>query len=100
VSVRRLWALFAVNCAWYTAHASGPARQSRDAAVREQMAQIRVRFPCYGYRRMTHPLRRAGWRINHKCVRRLLAPHSAAPPTGASLHSPHYRGAVCVLPVP
>jgi transposase InsO family protein len=38
------------------------------------MAHIRARFPYYGYRRMTHALRRAGWRINPKRVRRLLDP--------------------------
>jgi len=69
-----LCALFGVHRAWYTAHASAPARQVRDAAVRAQMAQIRARFPCYGYRRMTHALRRAGWHINPKRVRRLLDP--------------------------
>jgi transposase InsO family protein len=38
------------------------------------MAEIRARFPYYGYRRMTHALRRAGWPINPKRVRRLLDP--------------------------
>jgi transposase InsO family protein len=46
----------------------------RDAAVRAQMAQIRERFPYYGYRCMTHALQRAKWPINHKRVRRLLDP--------------------------
>ncbi len=72
--MRRLCTLFGVNRAWYTVHPGGPARQVRDAAVCERMAQIRARFPCYGYRRMTHAMQRAGWPINHKRVRRLLDP--------------------------
>ena len=74
LSVRRVCALFGVNRTWYTAHPSGPAQQGRAAAVRTKMAQIRECFPYYGYRRMTHALRRAGWTINHKQVRRLLDP--------------------------
>ncbi len=42
--------------------------------MRAQMTEIRQRFPCYACRRMTHALRRAGWCINHKRVRRLLDP--------------------------
>ncbi len=57
--------------------------------------EIRERFPCYGYRRMTHALRRAGWCINHKRVRRLLDPlpvrqhrvHHFIPHTTAAQHA-------------
>ncbi len=72
--MRRLCVLFHVHRGWYATHSSEPSRQGRDVVVRAQMAQIRARFPCYGYRRMTHALQRTKWHINHKRVRRLLDP--------------------------
>lgn len=45
---------------------------SDDTALRTAIEQIMVRWPFYGYRRVTAQLRREGWAINSKLVRRLL----------------------------
>lgn len=40
------------------------------------MEQVILAFPGYGYRRVTRALQRAGTRINHKRVRRIMREHS------------------------
>lgn len=44
---------------------------SDDTALRTAIEQIMIRWPFYGYRRVTAQLRREGWTINSKLVRRL-----------------------------
>jgi transposase InsO family protein len=41
-------------------------------ALRQAMEQVVLEFPAYGYRRVTKSLQRAGWRVNHKRVLRLM----------------------------
>ncbi len=43
-----------------------------ETALRTAIEQIVIRWPYYGYRRMTAQLRREGWTVNSKVVRRLL----------------------------
>ncbi|MDP9315486.1 MAG: IS3 family transposase [Chloroflexota bacterium] len=43
-----------------------------DTVLRSAIEQIMIRWPFYGYRRVTAQLRREGWTINSKLVRRLL----------------------------
>lgn len=43
-----------------------------NALLREQIHEIALEFPRYGYRRMTHALRRNGRLVNHKRVLRLM----------------------------
>jgi transposase InsO family protein len=40
--------------------------------LRDAIDQIVLAFPGYGYRRVTKALERAGWKVNHKRVRRVL----------------------------
>src|ERR1700710_1276644 len=44
----------------------------RDTELREAIQRIALRFPAYGRPRITAELRRQGWTVNHKRVRRLL----------------------------
>jgi putative transposase len=48
--------------------------QSRDdeAALREDICRLAGEWPTYGYRRVTVMLRRGGWTVNAKRVRRLM----------------------------
>jgi putative transposase len=41
------------------------------ADLRDRIEQMVVEFTRYGYRRVTHQLRREGWKVNHKRVARL-----------------------------
>ena len=45
---------------------------SEDADLRDRMEQLALRFPRYGYRRMTAQLRRDGQKVNHKRVLRIM----------------------------
>ncbi len=43
-----------------------------DAILRAAITAVRTDFPAYGYRRVTHELRRHGVAVNHKRVQRLM----------------------------
>lgn len=43
-----------------------------DAEIIAQIEDIQDQFPCYGYRRVTHELRRRGLVVNHKKVSRIM----------------------------
>lgn len=44
----------------------------RDAGLKEQIQEIVLQFPGYGYRRVTAELRRRGYKVNHKKILRLM----------------------------
>ena len=47
-------------------------RAKENADIRDRMEQLALKFPRYGYRRMTAQLRREGWKVNRKRVLRLM----------------------------
>lgn len=51
----------------------------RDASLREAIAAVRQSHPAYGYRRVTHALRRAGLLVNKKRVQRVMRTVLAPP---------------------
>jgi putative transposase len=48
------------------------AREPDDQVLKEAITAVVVTWPTYGYRRITAQLKRAGWRVNSKRVRRLM----------------------------
>jgi transposase InsO family protein len=86
LSVRTLAHWLGISRSWYYARltataARGEAVQDgdgRDAtALRDAIERIVLDFAGYGYRRVTHALRRAGWGlINHKRVLRVMREES------------------------
>ena len=44
-----------------------------DAPLREALTRLAGEWPTYGYRRLTAMLRREGWAVNGKRVRRVMA---------------------------
>ena len=40
--------------------------------LRDDIQEITVEFPGYGYRRITVELQNRGYAVNHKCVLRLM----------------------------
>lgn len=44
----------------------------RDLDLRDEIQRIALDFPCYGRPRITAELRRRGWKVNHKRVRRIM----------------------------
>ena len=43
----------------------------RDQRLRARVIELARQHPRYGYRRLTHELRRGSWKVNRKCVRRI-----------------------------
>ena len=76
VSIRQLCDWLGVSRSWYYAHPPQDSQAERDVALREALEQIILEFPGYGYRRVTHALRRAGWQVNHKRVLRVMREES------------------------
>lgn len=50
----------------------GRTEEDRDLELRNVMQQIVVDMPCYGYRRVSAELRRRGYTVNRKRVRRIM----------------------------
>jgi putative transposase len=72
-SVRELCKLFSVNRAWYYERQKLRAEREREEfELKKVVEELLLEFAGYGYRRVTKALQRAGWRINHKKVLRLL----------------------------
>lgn len=81
ISVRTLCRWLDVSRSWYYARAlptvlaDGEAAQ--EIALRDAIERIVLDFPGYGYRRVTHALRRSGWgSVNHKRVLRVMREES------------------------
>jgi putative transposase len=74
LSIGQLCELLQVNRAWYYArhHQVEPSKQAEEVALRDEIERIILDFPGYGYRRVTHALQRAGWKVNHKRVLRMM----------------------------
>jgi putative transposase len=68
-----------VNRAWYYARQhriEEPSKRAEEVALRDAIEQIILDFSGYGYRRVTHALQRAGWKVNHKRVLRIMREES------------------------
>ena len=65
--------------AYYQSSAAAAARRAADAALLGEIEGIAGDFPAYGYRRITHELRRRGTVVNHKRVARLMREGQVAP---------------------
>jgi len=79
LSVRVLCRWLGLSRGWYYAHppADAAAAAAERIAVRDAIERIVLDFPGYGYRRVTHALRRAGGGpINHKRALRIMREES------------------------
>lgn len=68
--------LFSVSRSWYYEHCSQPESDAEEIALRDEIERIILEFSGYGYRRVTHALKRAGWNVNHKRVLRIMREES------------------------
>jgi transposase InsO family protein len=76
LSIRRLCALTGTGRTWYHTHPTPDVVAARDTSLRDAIERIVLDFPGYGYRRVTHALRRDGWVVNHKRVLRVMRQES------------------------
>jgi putative transposase len=65
-----------VSRSWYYEKQSRPETDEADVELRDAIEQIILEFAGYGYRRVTHALKRAGWIVNHKRVLRMMREES------------------------
>jgi putative transposase len=76
LSIRHLCALLEVNRAWYYTNQHEQTGSDPDVALRDAIELIVLEFAGYGYRRVTHALKRSGWQVNHKRVLRVMREES------------------------
>jgi len=61
-----------VSRAGFYRHRDPPETEDRDVDLREEIHKIALQWPAYGRRRITAELKRRGWKVNHKRVRRIM----------------------------
>jgi putative transposase len=72
MSIERLCSLMGVSRSWYYERPAVAKEAKKDVALRDAIERIVLRFPGYGYRRVSAALRREGWAVNHKRVLRVM----------------------------
>jgi putative transposase len=76
VSLRQLCPLLGISRSGVYAARHRAASTSTEVALRDAIERIVLAFPGYGYRRVTHELRRQGWLVNAKRVLRIMRQES------------------------
>ena len=59
-------------CKWRKEREAIPSGNSEDVHLRDEIQEIALEFPGYGYRRITAELQNRGYTVNHKRVLRLM----------------------------
>jgi putative transposase len=72
LSVKRLCRLVEVSRAGFYRWRDATPVEDGDLDLRDQIQRIALEWPCYGWRRVQAELRRRGWEVNHKRVRRIM----------------------------
>jgi putative transposase len=72
VSTREVCRLLAINRAKHYRHQKPRKTMPDDALIRQEIEVIALERARYGYRRVTHELKRRGRQVNHKKVLRLM----------------------------
>jgi putative transposase len=75
-AISQLCETLQVSGSWYYEKQSRPGADEADADLRDATRRIILEFPGYGYRRVTHALKRAGWIVNQKRVLRIMREES------------------------
>jgi putative transposase len=72
IPVGRMCELAQVSRAGFYRWRQAAAPAADDMELRDDLQRIALEFPYYGWRRVTAELKRRGWMVNHKRVRRIL----------------------------
>jgi putative transposase len=75
-AISELCQVLAVSRSWYYEKQSRPETSEAEVELRDAIEQLILDFPGYGYRRVTHALKRTGWTVNHKRVLRIMREES------------------------
>lgn len=76
LSLRQVCPLLGLSRSGVYAARQRPAPDAAAVVLRDAIERIVLEFPGYGYRRVTHALRREGWTVNAKRVLRLMRDES------------------------
>jgi transposase InsO family protein len=74
--LERACQLLGLNRGSYYRVREAPLLSAAEDELREAIEAVILEFPAYGYRRVTKALQRAGWRVNHKHVLRIMREES------------------------
>jgi putative transposase len=73
IALQRLCQMAVVSRAgFYRWRHAPPDTPDREVDLRDEIQRIALEWPCYGWRRVMAELRRRGWKVNHKRVRRIM----------------------------
>ena len=72
LSILEMCQAFSVSRAGYYRMGAGVKKVDQEMELRDSIQRIALEMPSYGYRRITHELRRRGFVANHKRVLRLM----------------------------
>jgi putative transposase len=75
-SISQLCETLRVSRSWYYEKQTRTQEDQTDVELRDMIERIILDFPGYGYRRVTHALKRTGWIVNHKRVLRIMREES------------------------
>jgi transposase InsO family protein len=75
-AISQLCNLLQVSRSWYYEKQTRAEEEEADIELRDMIERIILDFPGYGYRRVTHALKRTGWTVNHKRVLRIMREES------------------------
>jgi putative transposase len=76
LSLRQVCPILGISRSGFYASRPRPEPEATAVALRAEIERIVLTFPGYGYRRVTHHLRRQGWVVNHKRVLRIMRQES------------------------
>lgn len=68
----RLCGLAKISRAGFYRWRNAPPAVDTNMDLRDEIQRIALEFNCYGWRRVRSELRRRGWKVNHKRVRRIM----------------------------
>ena len=75
-AISQLCELLQVSRSWYYEQQTRAEEEEAGVELRDAIERIILDFPGYGYRRVTHALKRIGWIVNHKRVLRIMRDES------------------------
>jgi putative transposase len=72
IRLARLCQMAGISRAGYYRWTSAVPKAEVDLDLRDDVQRVALQWPAYGWRRITAELRRRGWTVNHKKVRRIM----------------------------
>lgn len=72
IPLNQMCALAGLNRPGFYRHRQAPDPIDRHMDLRNEIQEIALEWPCYGWRRIKKELIKIGWKVNHKLIRRIM----------------------------